>query len=123
MKILLDSVILIDHFNQINAATRYIETNQENIAISVITRTEVLVGFDTHSAIIAKQLMDCFPIIPMTKDDADIAADLRRNYRWKLPDAIQIAISKNNKLKFATRNTKDFNPKQHNFIIIPYQFS
>ncbi len=122
MKILLDSVILIDHFNGINKATHYIEEHQKNILISVITRSEVLVGFDNDSAVTAKQLLDYFPVIPFTKDDADVAAELRRNYRWKLPDAIQIAISMNHKLKFATRNTKDFDSRQHSFIVIPYQY-
>ena len=121
MKILLDSVILIDHFNGIKKATDYIEDNQKNLMISVITRAEVLVGFDNTSADIAKQLLDYFPVIPFTKDDADVAAELRRVFRWKLPDTIQAAISKNNNLKFATRNTKDFDPNKHNFIIIPYQ--
>jgi predicted nucleic acid-binding protein len=121
MKILLDSVILIDHFNGINKATRYIEEHTKNTVISVITRAEVLVGFDEKSAIIAKQLLDYFPAIPITKDDADLAAELRRMYRWKLPDALQIAIAKNHRLKFSTRNTKDFSSKQHKFILIPYQ--
>jgi predicted nucleic acid-binding protein len=120
MKILLDSVILIDHFNGISKATRYIEEHTKNTVISVITRAEVLVGFDEKFAIIAKELLDYFPAIPITKDDADLAAALRRTYRWKLPDALQIAIAKNHGLKFSTRNTKDFNAKQHKFIVIPY---
>ena len=111
---------MIDHFNGINKAAHYIEEHQKNIMISVITRAEVLVGFDNNSAEMAKQLLDYFPVISFTKDDADVAAELRRIYRWKLPDAIQIAISKNHKLKFVTRNAKDFDPQQHNFIIIPY---
>lgn len=121
MRILLDSVILIDHFNGINKASRYIEEHAKNSVISVITRAEVLVGFDDKSATMAKQLLDYFQAIPITKEDADLAAELRRAYRWKLPDALQIAISKNHKLKFATRNTKDFNSAQHSFILFPYQ--
>jgi predicted nucleic acid-binding protein len=87
----------------------------------VITRAEVLAGFDSKSAIPTKQLLDFFPTIPITKEDADAAAELRRIHRWKLPDALQIAISRNHRLKFATRNIKDFDPQQHNFILIPYQ--
>lgn len=120
-KILLDSVILIDHFNGISAATRYIEEHTNDVAISVITRAEVLVGFDEKSVVIAKELLDYFPAIPITKDDADLAAELRRTYRWKLPDALQAAIAKNHKLRLATRNTKNFNAKKHKFIITPYQ--
>jgi len=121
MKILLDSVILIDHFNGVSSATRYIEKHTNDIAISVITRAEVLVGFDEKSAIIAKELLDYFPSIPITKEDADLAAELRRAYRWKLPDALQAALAKNHKLRLVTRNTKDFDSKKHKFIIIPYR--
>jgi predicted nucleic acid-binding protein len=120
MKVLLDSVILIDHFNGMSAATRYIEKHTNDIAISVITRAEVLVGFDEESVIIAKELLDYFPSIPVTKDDADLAAELRRTYRWKLPDALQAAIAKNHKLRLVTRNTRDFDGKKHKFIVIPY---
>lgn len=38
MKYLLDSVILIDHFNNINAATQFIKINAQDCVISVITR-------------------------------------------------------------------------------------
>ena len=43
---LLDSVILIDHFNGISEATRFISgLAPARTAISVITRAEILVGF------------------------------------------------------------------------------
>jgi len=121
MKVLLDSVILIDHFNGISAATRYIEEHTKDIDVSVITRAEVLAGFDEESTLIARELLDYFPSIPVTKDDADLAAELRRTYRWKLPDALQAALAKNHKLRLVTRNTKDFDSKKHKFIIIPYR--
>lgn len=38
MKFLLDSVICIDHFNGIDAATDFIYTKKESIPISVVTR-------------------------------------------------------------------------------------
>jgi len=42
---LLDSVILIDHLNGINKATRFVsDLDPQKTAISVITRAEVLVG-------------------------------------------------------------------------------
>lgn len=43
---LLDSVILIDHFNGIDAATQFIASEHQGIALSPITRAEVLTGFD-----------------------------------------------------------------------------
>ncbi len=45
MKLLLDAVILIDHFNDFPPATDYILEHRDEILISVITRAEVLCGF------------------------------------------------------------------------------
>lgn len=44
-KYLLDSVILIDHFNNISQATNFIKKNHKLCYISAITRAEVLTGF------------------------------------------------------------------------------
>ena len=47
---LLDSVILIDHFNDIARATEFIlGLSQGKTSISVISRAEILVGFDENS--------------------------------------------------------------------------
>ncbi len=46
MKRLLDSCILIDHFNGLTQATNYLKTHQSNCCISVITKAEVLIGFE-----------------------------------------------------------------------------
>jgi hypothetical protein len=43
---LLDSVIVIDHLNGISAATAFLREQFSVCAISVITRAEVLAGFD-----------------------------------------------------------------------------
>jgi predicted nucleic acid-binding protein len=51
---------------------------------------------------------------------ADLAAALRRQNRWKMPDALQAAVAKHHKLKFATRDVDDFPPKRHRFVIVPY---
>jgi|GEM_PF-5947900 len=44
--VLLDSVILIDHFNGIEQATEYLEEVWGVAHISAITRAEVLTGFE-----------------------------------------------------------------------------
>ena len=52
---LLDSVILIDHFNDVSKATKFIlGLDQEKTAVSVISRAEILVGFDEESGEKAK---------------------------------------------------------------------
>jgi len=42
---LLDSVILIDHFNGVEAATTSLRECRSDAAISAITRAEVMTGF------------------------------------------------------------------------------
>ena len=42
--VMIDSVIMIDHFNGIPAATKYLSEMQGKLAVSVITRAEVLTG-------------------------------------------------------------------------------
>jgi predicted nucleic acid-binding protein len=121
VRLLLDSVILIDHFNNIEAATNYLQQNWEEIAISVITRAEVLAGFAPADALIAAQLLDRFPNLEMTVQVADLAATLRRQERWGLPDAIQAAFAQIHGLRLVTRNTRDFPPERYNFVLVPYQ--
>ena len=121
MTLLLDSVIVIDHFNNIPAATAYLRMVHAGAAISVITRAEVLTGFPDESRKKALQLLDIFPVLDITKDVADLAARLRREQGWKLPDAFQAALAVTHKIKLATRNTKDFSPSRHDFVTVPYQ--
>ena len=121
MKLLLDSVILIDHFNNVTQASEYIAKHQADISLSVITRAEVLTGFHTKQHLhLAKQLLDNFKLLPLTVIEADLAASLRQTYHWKLPDAFQAAFAKHHRLKLVTRNTKDFNPAIHDFVKVPY---
>lgn len=121
MKLLLDSVILIDHFNGAAAATRYLFEHHTDAAVSVITRAEVLTGFEQRSVGKAVQFLDCFPTLAIDQAIADIAAALRRDYGWKLPDAFQAAIAQQHGLKLVTRNQRDFPPQRHRFVVIPYR--
>ena len=120
MKWLLDSVILIDHFNGVSAATRYLSDVRAEAALSVITRAEVLAGLDGRGARKAKRLLDCFPTLGIDQSIADAAATLRRKNRWKLPDAFQAALARSHRLKLATRDRRDFPPAKHRFVVVPY---
>ena len=121
MKYLLDSVILIDHFNGVAAATAFLGRHGADSAVSVITRAEVLAGFGDDSVLLATGLLDTFPTLPMTTEIADKAARLRRSARWKLPDAIQAAIARAHGLMLVTRNTRDFQPGGDPEVLIPYR--
>ena len=120
---LLDSPILIDFLNGIQEAKSLIaDLKPKQTAISVITYTEILVGMD---ASLQKQafdsMMDSCLYFSIKKSTAQIAADLKREYRWKLPDAYQAAIAVEHKMTLLTRNTKDFDPSVHKFVKIPYK--
>ena len=120
MKFLLDSVIVIDHLNGIAAATDVLREQGKLSALSVITRAEVLAGFDDDHADRARELLDLFPALPNTADIADLAARLRRSERWKLPDALQAAVAQHHRLTLVTRNTKDFHDRSTPSVLVPY---
>ena len=120
MEFLLDSAILIDRFNRSSEAKRYLSSIRGKAAISVVTRAEVLTGFEEPARRTAIRFLDYFPTLEITKPVADLAADLRREHGWKLPDAVQAALARHHGLKLATRNTKDFPPARHEFVTVPY---
>lgn len=121
MEYLLDSVILIDHFNNIPEASAFLQGNKKSSAISVITRAEVLTGFSSEHRPLAAKFLDYFVTLNIDKEIADLTADLRYQYRWKLPDALQAALAQHHQLKLVTRNTKDFPLNKYAFVITPYQ--
>jgi predicted nucleic acid-binding protein len=117
---LLDSVILIDHFNGIEAATTFLREHRSEVAISAITYAEVLMGFDEAQYAMPARLLDAFVCLPLDRATANLAARLRREYRWKLPDAIQAAVAQHHRLKLVTRNIKDFPAGKFDFVLTPY---
>jgi hypothetical protein len=121
VKVLLDLVVLIDHFNGLRAATSCLKEVQGEASISVITRAEVLCGFDAVAAELALRLLDRFPLLPIEREAADLAATLRRNHGWRLPDAFQKALAQLRNLKLATRNLRDFPPQRFEFVVVPYK--
>ncbi|HZF11731.1 MAG TPA: PIN domain-containing protein [Thermoanaerobaculia bacterium] len=122
MRYLLDSVILIDHFNGIAAATTYLGETRGEAAVSVITRAEVLAGFGPADAGLAAALLDRFPTLEIDRPIADLAARLRHDLRWKMPDAFQAALARHHGLHLVTRNTRDFPPDRYPFVVVPYVF-
>ncbi len=118
---LIDSVIIIDHLNGIDEATQFIlNLDPRQAAISVITRAEILTGIHEDEQTEIIHLLDQYKLLTIGKSIADLAANLRRNYGWKLPDAFQAALAQYHKIKLSTRNTKDFKPQKHDFVEIPY---
>jgi hypothetical protein len=119
---LIDSVILIDHLNGIDRATNFIlELDPLQTAISVITRAEILAGLSKEEIAFAMPLLDQYQLFIIDKPIADLAAKLRRETGWKLPDAFQAALAQYHKTLLTTRNTKDFDPNKHQFVEVPYK--
>lgn len=123
MKWLLDSVILIDHFNGHSEASDFLASHAADSALSVITRAEVLAGCDAASDALALAVLDALPALPVTAEVADLAGRLRRSARWKLPDALQAAIATVHGLTLVTRNSRDFQPGQQPPVLLPYTLS
>jgi hypothetical protein len=121
VRYLLDSVILIDHFNNVEAATTFLAEHGSECAISVITRAEVLTGFTLRTESLARELLDVFPHLPITSEIADLAASLRRSEHWKLPDALQAAVAVQHGLVLVTRNTRDFKVGGKVEVVVPYR--
>jgi predicted nucleic acid-binding protein len=123
-KYLLDSAILIDHLRGIALATKWLKGLRDGEAvISVITRAEVLAGGSPKETAAAFDLCEQFGCLPLTRETADLAAELRRTNGWKLPDAFQAALAIDHGLRLVTRNTKDFREKKHAFALIPYRLA
>lgn len=119
---LLDSVILIDHLRGVGPASEWLDTLKEGEAvISVITRAEVLSGGTADEAVHARRLCDKFECLPLTGDDATVAAEMRREKHGKLPDALQAAAAKRRGLKLVTRDARGFDEGKYPFVLVPYK--
>ncbi len=87
----------------------------------MITRAEVLAGGPETEQDAALNLCSLFDCIAITPETADLAARLRRIHRWKLPDAFQAALAQQHGWRLVTRNTRDFDPATHAFVLLPYE--
>jgi predicted nucleic acid-binding protein len=121
MKVLLDSVIVIDHLNGVLGAEPFIAGLDREAVVSVVTRSEVLTGLPPERRLKAVELLDFFDCLGIDAEIADLSADLRRRHRWKLPDAFQAALAQHHDLRLATRNTRDFPEERFPFVLVPYR--
>jgi len=121
MRYLLDSVIVIDHLNHIEPASAFIKEHATQSVLSVITRAEVLTGVAAKDEPLVRNLLDCFGHLEISTAIATLAAQLRRQHGWKLPDAFQAAIAVHHGLTLVTRNSRDFPPEKFEFVRIPYR--
>ena len=119
VKALFDTNILIDYLNAISQARTELD-RYDHKAISVITWMEVMVGADIRVTAETSAFLSDFQVIAIDESVAELAVQLRRSHRIKLPDAIVWASAQAQSMLLVTRNTKDF-PADDPSVRIPYQ--
>jgi len=118
MQAIFDTNILIDYLMGYEQAK--VELKQYNSPqISIITKMEVLIGTTEDNEEIIRDFLDNFIIIPLNEDIAEIAVEIRKKNKVKLPDAIIWATAKYKNSLLITRNIKDFSMQSAD-IKIPY---
>lgn len=119
MKALLDTNILIDYLNGIDAART--EINRYTMpCISPITWMEVMAGVNPKSEVALRQFLNRFKQVPIDSQIAEGAVAIRRQHRVKLPDAIIWASAQSISALLVSRNSKDFPPAEPG-VRIPYE--
>jgi predicted nucleic acid-binding protein len=119
-ELLLDSVIVIDHFNGVEMATAFLALNRHRAAISPVTRIEALSGVPDDDRLVYARLLDHFPTLSIDRETADGAVEMRRHYRLKVPDALQAALAIQHGLQLVTRDVRDLSPEKFAFVTVPY---
>ncbi len=118
MKALLDTNILIDFLNGIEAARLEIK-RYETPLISPVTWMEVMVGQAAGEEEMLRKFLSRFRQIDIDQDVAEFAVAIRRKHKIRLPDAIIWASAKKENALLVSRNHKDF-PADDPGIRMPY---
>jgi predicted nucleic acid-binding protein len=119
MKAVIDSDILIDYLQGVEAAKREL-ANYRKREISIISWMEVMAGAETkQEEEYCSAFLNTFTIHAVDREIATEAVELRKRHRLKLPDAIIWATARSLGCILVTRNTKDFRPSVPG-VRIPY---
>ncbi len=114
-----DTNILIDYLNGSGEARHELDAF-ESVHISLISWMEILVGAaegDEESEV--REFLRRFRVHPVDEGVAEMAVEIRRRDKIRLPDAIIWATAQQLGLLLVTRNTRDF-PGNHPGVRIPY---
>lgn len=104
-----DSNLIIDYVRGISKASGVLDFLTDKM-ISVMTLAELLVGCDNPAkeSDIRGYFQRQYQVIDMNSSIAAKAAEIRRERRIKLPDAVILATAFECDTYLITRNTKDF---------------
>ena len=117
---LFDTNILIDHLNGIAKATRELKRSS-GPAISMITWIEVMTGASSAAEeMVLRSFLLNFECLPVSSAVAERAAQVRRQMKIKMPDAIILATAEVAGRELVTRNVKDF-PGGMRGVRVPYK--
>lgn len=119
MRAVIDTNILIDYLAGVQPAREEL-TRHAGASISAITWMEVLVGAaDEPETERLRWFLSGFQRIPIDDAVAELAVEIRRKHRMRLPDAIIWASARSIGGLLVTRNTKDFPPDDPG-VRVPY---
>jgi len=123
---LIDTNILIYYFAD-EIPLEEIETLEQifrtSFNVSIITKIEFL-GWKSHTDEgyeKAKEFINFAHTISLNNKIADMAIDIRRKNRIKLPDAVIAATALSKDLILVTRNSKDFKAIEYIKMYNPFQ--
>ncbi|MBK8049857.1 MAG: type II toxin-antitoxin system VapC family toxin [Anaerolineales bacterium] len=124
---MIDTDILIDHFHGNSSAQNYIAEsllNGEQLAISVVTLTELLAGMRAGEEVRTESLISLFRLCDVTPDIARRAGaylnQYRKSNRLELGDAYIAATAAIHGAEVVTRNVKHY-PMADIAVTEPYQ--
>jgi len=115
-----DTNILIDYLAGIPQAKEEVERCPAAY-VSTVTWIEVMAGTQNGAdEQTVRQFLQYFEHVPVDQAVADLAFQIRREHRLKVPDAVIWATARHKHTLLTTRNTKDF-PETNPDIRIPYK--
>jgi predicted nucleic acid-binding protein len=108
MKAVFDTNILIDYLNGHDLAATTLEKYRDRL-ISRISWMEVLVGAENADEDIEiRDFLSLFTLVEAGSEVSELAVELRREHKLRLPDAIVLASAHHEGCLLITRNTRDF---------------
>ena len=112
VNVLLDTNVLVYHVAGDPAATKFIDEtiDRRSFYLSILSVIEFL-GWHGHTDdefVECKELIELATILPVSKEVADKAIELRRAKRIKLADAVIASTALVNNLSLVTTNMRDF---------------
>ncbi len=120
---IVDTDVFVDFFQDVEGAFMFINENKAQIAFSAVTEAELLAGKqcnDPRQKEKVIHVLSQFEKIPVDNPLVQVAADFRRKYALKLPDALIAATAFTIGEPLFTRNGDDFRKVQEITVKEPY---